>query len=243
MAKFHINPATGDAGECGATVGACPFGGADEHYGSAEEARGAYESMMSSQAVVTLEKRTLNKDIYVSVLTSDQDVLTENFAGEISNTLEPGEYVASYYDSKSDKDRYVKLKVGPNGELEYERLNKFRRISSPSSLRTQQAVTDLRENLGELVAKSDPSYCQSKGIDRITLLETSNEIRRMIAKFDWDTAEGATAGRVAFEDLEWVIDHDLTVAEEQGRNEEIKALTESKELVSSFITELHNRRV
>lgn len=43
MAKFHINPETGDAGSCKATQGKCPFGGESEHYPSADEARAAYE--------------------------------------------------------------------------------------------------------------------------------------------------------------------------------------------------------
>lgn len=40
---FHINPSTGDAGACRAKAGNCPFGGSEEHYGTAAEARTAFE--------------------------------------------------------------------------------------------------------------------------------------------------------------------------------------------------------
>lgn len=42
MAKYHINPETGNPGKCTAQV-KCRFGGDAAHYGSAEEARSAYE--------------------------------------------------------------------------------------------------------------------------------------------------------------------------------------------------------
>lgn len=40
---FHVNPATGEAGQCGATKGQCPFGGELDHYATKEDARQAYE--------------------------------------------------------------------------------------------------------------------------------------------------------------------------------------------------------
>lgn len=46
MARFHINPATGQAGECDAVAGKCPFGG--EHFDSAAEARQSYEKANDS---------------------------------------------------------------------------------------------------------------------------------------------------------------------------------------------------
>lgn len=51
MAKrFHINPETGDPGKCRAKH-SCPFGDLErEHYGSADEARAAYEKQMEREA-------------------------------------------------------------------------------------------------------------------------------------------------------------------------------------------------
>ena len=47
MARFHINPKTGNPGQCRAQQ-ACPFGGAEDHYSSQEEARAAYERKQAS---------------------------------------------------------------------------------------------------------------------------------------------------------------------------------------------------
>lgn len=53
--SFHIN-SHGEAGKCKAQAGNCPFGGADEHYKSAEEARSAYETAQELQATQGLRK-------------------------------------------------------------------------------------------------------------------------------------------------------------------------------------------
>jgi hypothetical protein len=42
VAKFHVNPKTGNTGACKAKNN-CPFGGESEHYSTQEEARAAYE--------------------------------------------------------------------------------------------------------------------------------------------------------------------------------------------------------
>ena len=47
MSKYHINPNTGNPGVCHAAKN-CPFGDGDHHYGTAEEARVAYEKEMAS---------------------------------------------------------------------------------------------------------------------------------------------------------------------------------------------------
>jgi len=47
MAKFHINY-KGEAGECNASSGNCPFGDDEEHFASKESARAAYEKVMSA---------------------------------------------------------------------------------------------------------------------------------------------------------------------------------------------------
>ena len=47
MAKYHLNPATGNPGACTAQAGNCPYGDVT-HYDSPEAARQAYEGQMSS---------------------------------------------------------------------------------------------------------------------------------------------------------------------------------------------------
>lgn len=57
MAKFHINPETGNPGSCSAQTGNCPFGSDDEHYTSAEAARTAYEKQMDSESFSVVRDR------------------------------------------------------------------------------------------------------------------------------------------------------------------------------------------
>ncbi len=44
MARFHINPKSGEPGQCKASKANCPFGGEDKHYPTSELARRAFEN-------------------------------------------------------------------------------------------------------------------------------------------------------------------------------------------------------
>lgn len=48
MARYHINPTTGEAGACRAKQGNCPFTSPSEHYETKEEAMKAYERIMET---------------------------------------------------------------------------------------------------------------------------------------------------------------------------------------------------
>lgn len=77
MAKYHISPTTGNPGVCRAAH-ACPFGGADEHYDSATEAREAFENAMTMGASAL--KGAVHSNSYepyrVSVGTESDDLET-----------------------------------------------------------------------------------------------------------------------------------------------------------------------
>lgn len=47
MAKFHVNPNTGNPGSCKSTKGKCPFGTEEEHFGTQQEATVAAEKLMT----------------------------------------------------------------------------------------------------------------------------------------------------------------------------------------------------
>lgn len=49
MAKFHVNPNTGNSGSCKSTKGKCPFGSEEEHFSNPAEASAAAEKLMSEQ--------------------------------------------------------------------------------------------------------------------------------------------------------------------------------------------------
>lgn len=48
MPKYHLNPTTGNPGECSAEQGKCPFGKDAPHYGSQQEAREAFEAQQEA---------------------------------------------------------------------------------------------------------------------------------------------------------------------------------------------------
>lgn len=53
---YHVNKATGETGQCRATIRTCPLGGGDEHFTSEEAARGYYESTMAAGALAAQKK-------------------------------------------------------------------------------------------------------------------------------------------------------------------------------------------
>ena len=57
MSKYHISLTTGRPNKCYAEKRPCPIGGADEHYGSKEEAQQAYEARMSASTVAPAQKK------------------------------------------------------------------------------------------------------------------------------------------------------------------------------------------
>lgn len=50
--SFHVNTA-GNAGECRAQKGGCPFGSADEHFATADQAREHFEKNMAAETLKT----------------------------------------------------------------------------------------------------------------------------------------------------------------------------------------------
>lgn len=63
MKKFHIN-SNGDAGECHATVGNCPFGGDENHYVSVSDAREAFEMNMNDHVIPeTLKEKKHSEEL------------------------------------------------------------------------------------------------------------------------------------------------------------------------------------
>lgn len=57
MAKFHINPTTGEPGKCSAKSGGCPFAGEDQHFASPAEARQAFEASNSEATLQSVGRR------------------------------------------------------------------------------------------------------------------------------------------------------------------------------------------
>lgn len=72
MAKFHIN-GNGEAGQCKAEKGGCPFGGENEHFESAADARTAFESSMTNGSLSSVSKTSFAP--LPELTESEEDVL------------------------------------------------------------------------------------------------------------------------------------------------------------------------
>jgi hypothetical protein len=60
MTSYHIHPTTGTPAACRATQGRCPFGAAQEHYSSKDDARKAFEIQMQAES---LNKQTFEPEV------------------------------------------------------------------------------------------------------------------------------------------------------------------------------------
>jgi len=95
MNRFHVNPQTGNTGECRA-VYECPFG-EENHYDSLEEARDAYEASMSSNSLVALAKRDLRDESLIG-----QFPYGDLELNGISFERDRNSYDAAYYHGASE---------------------------------------------------------------------------------------------------------------------------------------------
>jgi hypothetical protein len=126
MAKYHINPRTGNPGICRAHK-QCPFGGESEHYGSESEARQAYEAIQSG-ATFTPATRVIEPDVAIEANPSEFDTVSfrgfnrsagavsagarglmggimggKSYSETIAAAKERASYATAYFDKKADK--------------------------------------------------------------------------------------------------------------------------------------------
>jgi hypothetical protein len=238
MARFHINK-SGNAGLCKAKKGGCPFGGDEAHFPTVEAAREAYEdSMGATTSLPNISRvRSPHKDMYISVLSSNRQVLTERFGDDLSD-LEPGDYIASHLDPYSKEEKYLKIQVRSDSSVGYEELSGFQPLAPMTSERTLAAFKEADNSYRDLNA--DPVYCANNKIDRLTLMESSKGFERVLAKYDVSKADDALRARQELEDVEWSMDHDLDLAKNTGRIEEYRALTSAKAPLTKLLDALRS---
>lgn len=235
MAKFHVNPATGEPGECSARPGNCPYGADAPHYDSKEAARHAFEESMDlALASITREERwarhgNLDPNTFVSVMTPTSDVLTERFAPDLADDLEPGEYAVFYRDGNADK--YAIIKVEKSGEFTLTATKKPTPVSSPVSQETRAKASRLDHDISSLHIEAERNPAM---FDSTTAGEIHRELQRSFAKFDWTTAAGATAGKIHLEDVQWALQSDLDVAKRQGLWPTARVLEEANKALNKF---------
>lgn len=81
MPRYHVNPSTGDANVCRSTLGRCPFGGQDDHHGSAADARRSFEAKMegSTAHLEALKAAELHETLWATVRERARQDLTAEF--------------------------------------------------------------------------------------------------------------------------------------------------------------------
>lgn len=82
MMKYHIND-NGDAKECEAKKVSCPFGGEEEHFPTADEARQHYENMRASEIMVSHSVQRAPKKPRQHALTRQALDSTLEYTGEV----------------------------------------------------------------------------------------------------------------------------------------------------------------
>jgi hypothetical protein len=91
--KFHVNNA-GEAGQCRATQGGCPFGGDAQHYDNPDSARKAFELSMAASQLPEASKKTVAIE-----LTPEEQYSPEKYGGFT--------YKEVVFDDKARRARWV----------------------------------------------------------------------------------------------------------------------------------------
>ncbi len=139
MARFHVNPETGNTGSCRATKH-CPFGDFEkDHYDTAIEAREAYEkSMKGFQTDFELEEDFIPKRSYIKPKTVVPPITLHKEIATIEipyEELKPGDYLPNgsliigttttksgkyiYFQTEDgDEEKYLKKDVASTREME-----------------------------------------------------------------------------------------------------------------------------
>lgn len=91
--KFHVNPETGETGECNASVRACIYGNSkgDYHYATKEEAEKAGQDILASKYGTFNKKKKSNKTLKVvspSVASSEKVSSSSSKAAKFRSQIE-----------------------------------------------------------------------------------------------------------------------------------------------------------
>lgn len=100
MAKYHVNPETGEPGECKAEI-KCRFGSPEEHYTSAEAARKAFED---SQPLFPTQKREESEEEILDRVRTW--VPGERLSKEVYETLPVGTILVQVHNESGDQSYF-----------------------------------------------------------------------------------------------------------------------------------------
>jgi hypothetical protein len=112
MAKFHINPATGDPGECKAEI-KCRFGSPEEHYTSPEAARKAFEQKLPLFPVKMTPETPAQLMDRARVMVPGERVRENNYA-----ELPAGTIILQVHNESGDQRYLIKGEDGKTRSLQ-----------------------------------------------------------------------------------------------------------------------------
>lgn len=148
MAKFHVNPNTGNSGTCKSAKGKCPFGSEDEHFSSADAASEAAEKLMAEQySAVNAAYRKKDTSALESMNRElKKRIISESVEG--SNKLHPS-VVAKVFSKDSDE------LIRKNVSEKFKSQKILREMSTDESARVRLAVAQATNNSSVLKALAD----------------------------------------------------------------------------------------
>lgn len=150
MAKYHVNPNTGNSGTCKSTKGKCPFGSEDEHFSTPEAANAAAEKLMSEQysAVNSAYRKKDTSALDGMNRELKKRIISEAVAG--SNKLHPS-VVAKVF--SKDNDELIRKNVSES----FKSQKILKEMANDESARVRLAVARSTNNPAVLKAfANDP---------------------------------------------------------------------------------------
>lgn len=139
MAKYHVNPNTGNSGSCKSTKGKCPFGSEEEHFSTPEAANQAAEKLMAEQYSVVNSAYRKKDPTAVAGMNRElkKRIIAEAVAG--TNKLHPS-VVAKVF--SKDNDELIRKNVSEK----FKSQKILREMADDESARVRLAVARATNN-------------------------------------------------------------------------------------------------
>lgn len=186
MTKFHVNN-SGEAGQCRATLGGCPFGDDSHHYETPEIARKEYELSMESSQFSTVSRRTPTEEAAPGI-DHYKDIEKGEWSRGFDRRLPPfrryteSETAASIADATDVYERLRNQDLGPKSHAALELIRRsLNPQTTPRGKILEVSPDHVKEGLKSarsLIEKVNPLAAEElkKAYDRIVKMrqDTSN---------------------------------------------------------------------
>lgn len=168
MVKFHINPETGNPGNCTAADGNCPYGADAPHFSTAGDARVAFEASQNGSFMSEAQKITLTK-------AEAKKINVERLFLEVPVDLKVREEAENFVTSLKEADYTKAGKPATVAKINdfMDRLHGYRNLPDAKGVYSRLLYDDIAKKLG-------PYGFERKAKDKADLL--------IEKKLSWETA-------------------------------------------------------